>query len=388
MAQRNRRSFGAIRILPSGRYQAHWTGPDGYKHKAPTTFATPAEAETWLAGVRVERAEGSHIDERLSAIRLAFFEAEWRPTIVHLRPSALKRDLGYVDRYILPELGRLTLAEIDHMAVAAWVSDLRSRGLEPATVVKAAQILGKILDAAVAAGRLRSNPARTVKLPRVETKDMQILDPAGIERLAVAMDPRFQELVIVACYTGLRFGELVALTAGDVDLLRRRLTVTRNVVDIGRLHMGNVKTAAGRRVVPLAAPAIAALEPLLGSVRHPDDLIFEAPQGGYIRLNSWRSRFWRPAIRAAGLPGLRIHDMRHTAVSLWMRAGTDPKAIAAWAGHRSVVTVLDRYGHLGPDHADEHLARLNTYLAASPPAPAGELVPLPKRHRGGGAPMR
>lgn len=58
---------------------------------------------------------------------------------------------------------------------------------------------------------------------------------------------------------------------------------------------------------------------------------------------------WRPATRAAGLEGLRIHDLRHTAVSLWIAAGTGPKDVAARAGHTSVSFTLDRYGHLSPE---------------------------------------
>jgi integrase len=361
--QRRGRRFGNVRCLPSGRYQARWQGPDGHWHNAPATFASKAEADTWLARVRVDQAEGSWIDERRSAQSLAGFVAEWRPTVVHLRRSTLKRDLGYVDRYILPELGDLALADVDYVAVAGWVSDLRARQLEPATVVKAAQILGKILDAAVAADRLRTNPVRSVKLPKVERAELQVLTPAQIVKLADAIDERYRALVIVACHTGLRFGELAALTAGDVDLLRRRLVVARNVVDLGELEHSNVKTAAGRRVVPLDAAALEALEPLVGG-RHPDDLLFEAPRGGFLRLNSWRTRFWRPATKAAGLDRLRVHDMRHTAVTLWLAAGIDPKAIAAWAGHRSVVTVLDRYAHHLPDHTAAALERIDAYVAA------------------------
>jgi integrase len=58
---------------------------------------------------------------------------------------------------------------------------------------------------------------------------------------------------------------------------------------------------------------------------------------------------WRPAVRAAGLDGLRIHDLRHTAVALRIAAGANPKEVAAWAGNASVSFTLDRYGHLYPD---------------------------------------
>ena len=69
---------------------------------------------------------------------------------------------------------------------------------------------------------------------------------------------------------------------------------------------------------------------------------FGGTGGGVLRAGSWRHRFWLPAVRAAGLEPLRIHDLRLTAVSLWIAAGASPKQIATWAGHTSVSAVLDR----------------------------------------------
>ena len=94
--------------------------------------------------------------------------------------------------------------------------------------------------------------------------------------------------------------------------------------------------------------------------RRPDDLVFTAPEGGPVQLNVWRQRFWAPAVRDAGLAHLRPHDLRHTAVALWMAAGANPKEVAARAGHTSVSFTLDRYGHLLPGSEQ----RLNDALDA------------------------
>jgi integrase len=99
-----------------------------------------------------------------------------------------------------------------------------------------------------------------------------------------------------------------------------------------------------------------------------DDLVFVGPQGGTLRLATFRHRIWQPATRAAGLEGLRIHDLRHTAVALWIAAGANPKEIAARAGRTSVNFTLDRYGHLYPD-ADQALRdRLDALHALSQPS--------------------
>jgi integrase len=112
-------------------------------------------------------------------------------------------------------------------------------------------------------------------------------------------------------------------------------------------HFGPPKTRAGRRRVPLPrfvadelATHVAGLEP--------NALVFPAPRGGPVQASLFRRRVWQPAVEAAGLAPLRLHDLRHTAVAMWIAAGASPNEVAARAGHTSTVTVLDRYGHLLP----------------------------------------
>jgi integrase len=94
-------------------------------------------------------------------------------------------------------------------------------------------------------------------------------------------------------------------------------------------------------------------------------LVFTSPDGHPVRPTLFRRRFWNPAVNEAGLAPLRIHDLRHTAVALWIAAGANPKQIAARAGHTSVSVVLDRYGHLLPEHDGELLERLEALHSVS-----------------------
>jgi integrase len=133
----------------------------------------------------------------------------------------------------------------------------------------------------------------------------------------------------------------------------------------GYLHFGPPKTRAGYRRVGLPRVVVEALAEQLARPGSADDLVFVGPQGGTFRLAGFRHRTWRPATRTAGLDGLRIHDLRHTAVALWIAAGANPKEVAARARHTSVSFTLDRYGHLYPD-ADQALRdRLDALHALS-----------------------
>ena len=168
--------------------------------------------------------------------------------------------------------------------------------------------------------------------------------------LADAIDPPYRALVLLGAYCGLRLGEMLALRRSRVDLLHRRIEVVATLYEIGRELIENPpKTKAGQRSVPLPRVVVDALEQhLAAQPGGPDDYLFRAPKGGPVRVAAWRYRAWAPAVNRAGLAPLRAHDLRHTAVALWIAAGASPNEIATRAGHSSVVTVLDRYGHLLP----------------------------------------
>jgi integrase len=177
---------------------------------------------------------------------------------------------------------------------------------------------------------------------------MRFLEPKEIAELTAATDKRYRALVLLGAYGGLRIGEMLGLKAKHVDLLHGRVDIAEIVVDVsGKLHFGPPKTKASRRSVPVPKVVVDALSQHLKShPAGPEDLVFRSPNGDPVRLTNWRRRFWNTAVVKAELGQLRPHDLRHTAVALWIAAGASPNEVAARAGHTSVVTVLDRYGHL------------------------------------------
>jgi integrase len=163
-----------------------------------------------------------------------------------------------------------------------------------------------------------------------------------------------------------------------VDLLRRTVQVAEIVVEVrGVLHVGLPKKRASRRTVGLPRFVVEELAVHLAGPGDPEAFVFTAPQGGRLRLSAFRARVWRPAVIAAGLDGLRIHDLRHTAVALWIAAGASPKEVAARAGHTSVSFTLDRYGHLYPE-ADEALRSRLDALFVDRRGTGGRVIELPR----------
>ena len=110
--------------------------------------------------------------------------------------------------------------------------------------------------------------------------------------------------------------------------------------------------------------------------------MFPNEHGDAKRLSNFRNRYWKRALKDAGVdPGLRIHDQRHTAVSLWIKAGINPKDVSVRAGHKSVSFTLDRYGHLYPDNDDAFVRALDAATEQIAPNLGARLGARPCSHR-------
>jgi integrase len=113
----------------------------------------------------------------------------------------------------------------------------------------------------------------------------------------------------------------------------------------GALYVDTLKNNRARTV-----PLVLDLLPIVdrwGAGKAPDAWLFGAPQGGPLRESNWkRSVGWGAATSAAGVPGFRVHDLRHTAASVWLAAGADPKVVQRVLGHATAAMTMDPYGHM------------------------------------------
>jgi integrase len=357
-------------------YRARYRDPAGREHAK--VFARKADAQRFLTEMENHKLKGTWTDPALGRVLFRDWLGEWWATTTNLRPTTRERNETLLRRYALPRFGDVALVAISQRDVRAWVADLNGRGLAPATVQKAYQLLGKVMGAAVDAGMVMQTPCRRVPLPKVEREEMRFLTPAEIARLADAIDQRYRALVLVAAYGGLRIGELAGLRRRRVDLLRGTVEVAEIVTEAeGVLRFGPPKTRAGRRTVGLPRAVVDELGAHLVRAE-PEAFVFAAPKGGPLRVHGFRARVWRPATKRAELDGLRIHDLRHTAVALWIAVGANPKEVAARAGHTSVSFTLDRYGHLYPEADTALRDRLDALYVAGEQAGAGMVIELPR----------
>jgi integrase len=346
------------------------------------SFRRKIDAERFSAGVETEMTRGMWTDPDRGKISVAEWTDAWVQSKVDLRPTTLARLRSVIKTHIVPEFGDYALNRVGNSDLRRWVAQMSARGQSPATVRKSFNALSQIMRAAVSDRRIAFNPCLDVPLPAEQHTEQRFLDASEVERLAAEIERRFRAFVLLAVYGGLRFGELAGLRRSRIDVLRGRVIVAETLVEAdGKLIFGPPKTKRSRRTVPLPRRIVGELESHLGQfvdARH-DALVFTGTKGAPLRRSGFHRCWWKQAIEASDLHGLKVHELRHTFVALWVAAGANPKEVSVRAGHSSVAFTLDRYGHLYQDTEDDIPERLDALLArrAAPQARHKNVVEMP-----------
>lgn len=334
------------------------------------SFERKRDAEVWLANQKTALARGEWVDPRAGTATLEVWAVDWLRGR-RVAPATHARDEAIIKSLIVPALGRLQLGRISAEMLRGWVADMERAGKSPATISKAFGLVSQMLEQAVRDNRLGRSPARYVDLPRETREEMRFLTADQVATLVDATDDRYRAMVLLAAYSGLRWGELAGLKVDALDLPRGRLHVLRTVGEVkGKVIEGDPKTASSRRAVAIPRFVADALAAHLAKLRRlrpigPNGWVFPAPAGGPLRRNAFRNRVWEPAIRAVGLEGVRFHDLRHTHAALLIAQGEHPKTIQSRLGHASISTTLDVYGHLFEGLDESAAAKLDTIGTAT-----------------------
>lgn len=374
-ALRQRDSAGRVRTVV--RYKVRYRDHAGHEHSE--TMRRLVDAERRKAELEVQLASGSWRDPRRGELRLSAWAQEWVTTRHDLRASTRARLEMSMSGQVLPRFGTTPLVKISNADIRRWVADMLEADLSPTTVRKAVFAVRQCMSAAVADGRLLTNPAVDIPLPSERLKPPRFLSQAEVERLADAVSDRYRALVLVGAFAGLRWGEAAGLTRTNVDVLRSRIRVVNTAVEVrGHVTLGNEpKTRRSKRTVPVARSVMRELEQHLAQFVMPDSdaLVFTAPQGGPLRRSLFARRVWAPAVKRAGLDSITFHGLRHSFVAILVDAGCNVREVSEWAGHNNVAFTLTRYGGLFEDGADEAVDRLDALLGRAD-EPAAAVVQL------------
>ena len=341
--------------LPSGRWEIRFRDPNGRSRQL--RFDTRGAAKDHLAKTRTQGNEGSYIAPERGRLTFGSWCDEWWATKVDLRARTLARYERDLRLHIRPRFDRRPIAKITKTEVQAWVAEMNAGGLPASAVRRRYSVFRSVMTGAVEDERLVKSPCRGVKLPEDRRAEIEVLTPEEVAKLAAAMPAWCRSWVWTAAYTGLRWSEMVGLRRRDVDLLRKRITVYQQVVEVGSTFKGfdPPKTKAGQRTVAIPPFLVKILEDQLAERAQSgkDGLVFTNTRGNTPHLSSFTSQTWKKAWAAIGRSDLRWHDLRHTWVAMKIEAGAHPKEIQEEAGHASYNTTMNVYGHLFDSRAEK-----------------------------------
>ena len=363
MARRTK-GQGSIRLRADGRWEVRISLAGRRYTRALPIATTRREAERHREDlVRADR-EGRVVGTPQQTVE-AYLRSWLKTTAVNtLRPRSLERYTGIIEHHILPTAGQIALERFapQHVAElhAVWATTLSS-----ASVRYNHAVLRSAFRQAVDWRLIDRNPAHGVHPPRRVRHPMRALSPAETRTLCDAVrGDDLEALYILAVTTGMRLGELLGLRWTDVDLrdgARPRVFVQRTLVRVtGRWLFGEPKSERSRRGVALSARAVRALgahrtrQNRLRLAAGPGwagrhDLVFADERGEPLFGSHITERRLKPLLRQLGLPALRFHDLRHTAATLLLVEGINPKVVSEMLGHANVQLTLDTYTHVLPD---------------------------------------
>lgn len=322
-------------------------------------FPSQSAAEDALNAVVTQLTIGTYVNT--GRLTVGQYLDDWLSGKGKLRPSTRTSYRQHIDLYLKPYLGHVKLTDLRANHVEAMVTSLREepRNLGVATTRRVFATLRGALNKAQKQGLIAANPCSFVELESEEEHRRPIvvwtaeqvghfLDTAGDHRLALLYE--------VTVKAGLRRGEVIGLRWSDLDLDGGVIFVTQNVVQVGgKLHVGTPKTKKSTRRVPLDDETIAALrehrkrqleERLFAGVEWKQtDRVFARPDGEGL-IPEYVSRTFRNLAEKAGLPRIRLHELRHTSASLALAAGVPPRVVSERLGHSTIAITQNIYTHI------------------------------------------
>jgi integrase len=341
------------------------------------TFATKPEAERFVGdvadrGVAWALGEYRRVKDEADELTLNQWAEIHFSALTEPSAATVRRYRNVYAETWAPPLGHLRLSQIERTHVAQALNAVTG---SDKTVLNKWAVLTHMLKLAAQDGKIPRSPTIGVKPGRRtshETEEHRYLNHAEFWAVVDATPRHWQPLVITLGGTGIRWGELAALTVADVDTETGYLRVTKaekqDPENPGKTIIGPPKTKKARRSVSLPREVLEALEPLREG-RKRGDRLFLPPNGGPLRHRTFYRDIWlRHSVSRSGIrePYPRLHDLRHSHVAWMIAAGAHLTVIQRRLGHEKITTTIDTYGHLLPEVAAAEMEAAGLVFASRP----------------------
>jgi len=288
-----------------------------------------------------------------------------------LRESSYIRYRYTLDKDIIPALGDIQLQKLTTQRIQTFYNDKQRDGFSPSAIITMHKVLHQGLDYAVRTRLISHNPSSNASLPReIKRKVKPLTLEQARHLLTVAKGHPLEVFITLALATGMRHGELTALRWEDIDMEQESIYVHRTAMYYGRSKVleGDPKTEMSERTLPVSKIVCGILathkarqnEARLkaGSRWGRLDLVFCNSIGGFLIAGTVRKHFYL-LLEKAGLPKMHIHDLRHTASTLFQSMGVNPKTVQEMLGHSEMSQTFD-YTHVLPSMQREAVEKMDT----------------------------
>jgi len=371
MSRKRGQNEGSISKRPDGLFCAQVTGDNG--KRVTKYFHTRKEANEWLQETLLQIKNGLS----LLGSQTTFEEylEHWLETAsLTIRPNTYKQYSQIVSQHITPVLGKVKLKDIRPEMIQGLYNSKLAAGTSNRTVILIHCVIHRSLRQAVMFRILGWNPADAVVRPRLPRTEMKVLTDTQVRNLLlVSRGTRYEALLQLAVTVGLRQGEILGLKWSDLDWNTRHLQIQRQVQSVkgkGKVF-SEPKSAAGKRLVVLGSGTIEVLRAhwkrqqqerqFVGDRWRENDLMFPTtigtPGDKYNLL-----KVFKAFLQKAGLPDIRFHDLRHTAATLMLQQGVNPKIVQERLGHSDISLTLNTYSHVLPSMQEEAAEKIDELL--------------------------
>jgi len=334
---------------------------------------TNKRRQKWYSGFETKKAAEAELAKLLHQIQTGAFAEPSRLTVAeylrkwladYAKPNVsgktYERYEQIVEKDLIPGVGALALSKLQPLHVQRMYSDQltsgrkRGGGLSAQTVLHHHRVLRKALAQAVRWNLIVANPADRVEPPRVRAEEVKPIDEVSAAWLIeVAQGTRLYLPILLAVFTGMRRGEILALRWQDVEFDAGYLHVRRAVEETkAGVTFKEPKSRKGRRMVSLTPTVTEALRfqrtvqedrrKILGPAYLGGDLVCCREDGSIWKPAAFDSAY-RQLLKRRKLDGPTFHALRHSHASHLLRSGVDPKVISERLGHSKVAFTLDKY---------------------------------------------
>ena len=332
--------------------QYRYTDWQGKRRKSTKRgFATKREAEEWLRNFLMMKSLDFNMKFK------DFIELYCEDMGTRLREHTMRTKRYIIDLKITPYFGEKRVNEIKATDIRQWQNKLISQGSSPTYLKTINNQLCAIFNYAVKYYDLASNPcAKAGSIGKSKAEEMNFWTKQEFMKFVdELMDKRMSYLAFMILYwTGIRIGELLALTPGDIDLEKHTISITKSYQRLGKKDVvTEPKTPKSRRVIHIPEFLVADIQDYISSVYEIKDTDRLFPFTKYFLEHEMKR-----GVKASGVKKIRIHDLRHSHASLLVELGFSPLEIAERLGHEKIETTLNTYSHLYPNKQQRLADRL------------------------------